>query len=101
MYYLSFMSNNKNEAKKTLKAKAIKKRQIHDTDNGSVESQVAVLTVEINQLVEHLKKNPKDFSSRRGLLKKVGNRKSLLRYLASEDDVRYKKTIAANSLRMV
>lgn len=77
----------------------IAKAQIHKTDSGSAEVQIAFLTAEILNLTEHLKINPKDFSSRRGLLRKVGNRKSLLRYLQSVSISRYKKTIAVNGLR--
>lgn len=88
-----------NQAKKVKKTQAIKKHQIHNQDSGSPEVQVAVLTQDIVNLTDHLKTNPKDISSRRGLLKKVGKRKRLLRYLASEDTTRYKKVVAANSLK--
>ncbi len=81
------------------KKKILSKHQIHKTDTASPESQIALLTESINQLTGHLKANPKDFSSRRGLLKKVGKRKSLLRYLASVSPARHKKVIAANSLK--
>jgi small subunit ribosomal protein S15 len=82
-----------------LKSKIISKQQIHSSDTGSPEVQIAILTESILQLTEHLKINPKDFSSRRGLLKKVGKRKSLLRYLASISPARYKKTAMANNLK--
>jgi len=95
------MATKNKEVKKTRTSKAIAKRQIHDTDTGSPEAQVALLTEEITHLTKHLKNNPKDFSSRRGLLRKVGKRKALLRYLATEDSTRYKKTVQANKLRMV
>ncbi|MBC7472474.1 MAG: 30S ribosomal protein S15 [candidate division SR1 bacterium] len=82
-----------------LKSKIISKHQIHETDTGTPEVQIAILTESILQLTEHLKINPKDFSSRRGLLKKVGKRKSLLRYLSSISQARYKKTALANNLK--
>lgn len=90
-----------NQARKVNKSQTIKKYQIHNQDSGSPEVQIAVLTQDITNLTEHLKENPKDVSSRRGLLKKVGKRKRLLRYLASEDTTRYKKVVAANSLKSV
>jgi small subunit ribosomal protein S15 len=82
-----------------VKAKVIAKHQIHATDTGSPESQIAVLTENITKLTSHLKINPKDFSSRRGLLKQVGRRKTLLKYLAAVSTARYKKTVAANGLK--
>jgi small subunit ribosomal protein S15 len=83
----------------TTKSKVISKHQVHSGDTASVEVQVALLTQKILQLTDHLKANPKDFSSRRGLLKSVGKRKDLLRYLMSTSPARYKKTVAANSLK--
>lgn len=71
---------------KKAKDKIIEKFRIHKTDTGSPQVQVAILTAEIKELVEHLKKHKKDFSSRRGLLKKVGERRRLLKYLAREDE---------------
>lgn len=67
------------------KEKIIKKYKLHDTDTGSSEVQIAILTAEIEQLTDHLKTHKKDFSSRRGLLKKVGQRAHLLRYLQREN----------------
>lgn len=81
------------------KPTVIAKAQIHKTDTGSPEVQIAFLTEQIKNVTEHLKINPKDFSSRRGLLKMVGKRKSLLRYLQSVSLARYKKTVAVNGLR--
>ncbi len=69
----------------------IKKYQIHKDDTGSPEVQVAVLTKEIEQVSEHLQIHKKDNHSRRGLLKMVGNRRRLLRYLKGEDAKRYDK----------
>lgn len=77
----------------------ISKAQIHKTDTGSPEVQITFLTEQIKNVTEHLKINPKDFSSRRGLLKMVGKRKSLLRYLQSVSLSRYKKTVSVNGLR--
>jgi small subunit ribosomal protein S15 len=70
---------------KGAKDKLIKKFQTHAGDTGSPQVQVAILTEEIRSLVEHLKGNKKDFSSRRGLLKKVSERRRLLKYLERED----------------
>ena len=70
---------------KEQKDKIIKKFKTHKTDTGSPEVQIAILTEEINQLTGHLKLHKKDFSSRRGLLKKVGLRRRLLRYLEREN----------------
>ena len=70
---------------KAAKDKIIKKFQTHAGDTGSPQVQVAILSEEIRELVEHLKTHKKDFSSRRGLLKKVSERRRLLRYLERED----------------
>jgi small subunit ribosomal protein S15 len=70
---------------KATKDKIIKKFQTHDGDTGSPQVQIAILTEEIRELVEHLKSHKKDFSSRRGLLKKVSERRRLLKYLERED----------------
>ena len=71
------------------KEEIIKKYRIHKSDTGSAEVQVAILTDEIKNLTDHLKKNKKDNSSRRGLLKMVAQRKKLLDYLKREDEKRY------------
>ena len=68
-------------------------------DTGSVEVQVAILTKEINDLTEHLKEHKHDFHSKRGLLKKVGKRRSLLDYLKEEDIIRYRELIKKLNLR--
>ena len=68
-------------------------------DTGSPEVQVAILTERINELTEHLKSHKKDFSSRRGLLKMVGKRNSLLKYLTHTDRERYQKIITKLGLR--
>jgi small subunit ribosomal protein S15 len=69
---------------KKAKERIIKKFRVHDTDTGSPQVQIAILTEEIKELTEHLKKHKHDFSSRRGLLKKVGERRKLLKYLQRE-----------------
>ena len=71
----------------------------HEKDTGSPEVQVALLTERINQLTEHLKAHKKDQSSRRGLLMMVGQRNSLLKYLAREDRQRYLGLIGRLGLR--
>ena len=68
-------------------------------DTGSPEVQVAVLTARIQELTEHLKQNPKDHHSRRGLLMMVGKRRSLLDYLAKKDINRYRAVIAKLGIR--
>ena len=68
-------------------------------DTGSPEVQVAVLTARIQELTEHLKDNPKDHHSRRGLLKMVGKRRGLLDYLKAKDIERYRAIIVALGLR--
>lgn len=73
--------------------------QIHETDTGSADLQVAVLTERINQLTNHLKSNKKDHSSRRGLLKMIGRRKRLLAYIQNKDFERYQKLIARLGIR--
>ncbi|MDD2935111.1 MAG: 30S ribosomal protein S15 [Candidatus Pacebacteria bacterium] len=76
---------------KTKKANAIKKTQIHDTDTGSPEAQISILTKKIDELAEHLKKNNKDNHSRRGLLQMVDDRRKHLKYLKKKDEKRYKE----------
>ena len=68
-------------------------------DTGSPEVQVAVLTERINELTAHLKENPKDHHSRRGLLKMVGQRRGLLEYLKSKDIEKYRQLIADLGIR--
>lgn len=69
----------------------IKKYQIHKDDTGSPEVQIAILTKEIAEVQKHLEQHKKDNHSRRGLLKMVGNRRRLLRYLKAEDEKRHEK----------
>ncbi len=77
----------------------IKKFRAHDKDTGSPEVQIALLTGRINKLTEHFKINTKDFAGRRGMLRLVSRRRSLLDYLNSESHDRYAKVIAALNLR--
>ena len=72
---------------------------IHEGDTGSPEVQIAVLTKRIRDLTEHLKEHPKDHHSRRGLLKMVSQRRSLLDYLKNKDEQRYKTLIERLGLR--
>ena len=73
--------------------------ETHDGDTGSPEVQVAILTKRINDLTEHLKTHKKDHSSRRGLLKMVGNRSALLKYVRGKDVKRYQALISRLGLR--
>lgn len=75
------------------KTKIIKEHKTHEQDTGSPEVQIALLTEEIKRLLLHLKKHPKDFHSKRGLLKMVAKRRSLLNFLKKEDVRRYNKII--------
>jgi small subunit ribosomal protein S15 len=77
----------------------IEKFQLHDKDTGSPEVQIALLTERINHLTEHLKTHKKDFHSRRGLLKMVGQRRGLLNYLKKNDVDRYQVILKKLSLR--
>ena len=81
------------------KSKVIEKHKVHDTDTGSVEVQVAILSEEIDQLAKHLKKHTKDNHSRRGLLGMVSKRKRLLSYLAKNDEKRYNSLIKKIGLK--
>lgn len=72
------------------KANVIKSVQTHDTDTGSAEVQIAILSKRIDELTKHLKTNKKDNHSRRGLIQMVSNRRKHLKYLANTDTKRYK-----------
>jgi len=74
---------------KSKKSKVIKEVAVHDTDTGSTEVQVAVLSKRIDELAGHLKKNPKDNHSRRGLLGMVADRRTHLKYLEKKNSKRY------------
>lgn len=81
------------------KTRIIGKHKLHEKDTGSSEVQIALLTEEITRLTKHLKKHEKDNSSRRGLLKMVAKRKSLLDFLARENADRYQKLIKTLGLK--
>ena len=84
---------------KVEKASIIKEFARDEKDTGSPEVQIAILTKEINDLTEHLKVHIHDYHSRRGLLKKVGQRRSMLQYLAKKDVTRYREVIKKLGLR--
>ncbi len=84
---------------KAVKAQVIEDYRTHESDTGSPEVQVALLTQRINQLTEHFKTHAKDHHSRRGLLKLVGRRRRLLDYMKKQDVERYKTTIERLSIR--
>ncbi len=73
----------------TKKKRIIEKFKVHATDTGSPQVQIAILTEEIKDLTDHLRTHKKDFSSRRGLIKKVGERRRLMKYLKREDPKSY------------
>ena len=77
----------------------IEKHRTHEGDSGSSEVQIALLTARISELTEHLREHKHDHSSRRGLLKMVGQRRRLLNYLNSEDVNRYREIISKLGLR--
>ena len=81
------------------KTDIINKFELHEGDTGSTEVQVAVLTERINQLTEHMAANRHDYSSQRGLLKLVGQRRRLLTYLSKQDVGRYHSLITKLGLR--
>ena len=85
---------------KKTKEKLIKKYGTHDKDTGSPQVQIAILTEEIKDLTEHLKEHKKDHSSRRGLLKKIGERKKMLKYLKKEDEETFKTLAQKLNLRI-
>ncbi len=78
----------------------INRFKVHDTDTGSPQVQIAILTEEINQLTEHLKMHKQDYSSRRGLLRKVGERRRLLKYLQREDEKAFIELAAKLKLKI-
>lgn len=84
---------------KEQKAETLKEFGLHETDTGSPEAQVALLTVRIRQLTEHLKQHKHDHHSRRGLLLLVGRRKGLLKYLSENNVDRYRSLIERLGLR--
>lgn len=81
------------------KQKVVEKLKTHETDTGSAEVQIGILSEEIDQLAKHLKKHPKDNHSRRGLLGMVSQRKKLLSYLAKTNEKRYNSLIKKLGLK--
>lgn len=81
------------------KVSLMKELRLHETDTGSPEVQIGLLTEKINRLSEHLKEHKKDHTSRRGLLQMVGRRSALLRYLSERDQERYKNIVSRLGLR--
>ncbi|ANU17444.1 30S ribosomal protein S15 [Planococcus sp. CP5-4] len=81
------------------KNELINEYKVHDTDTGSPEIQIAILTEDINNLNEHLRTHKKDHHSRRGLFKMVGRRRNLLKYLRENDVQRYRELIGRLGLR--
>lgn len=86
-------------ATKEVKSEIVKTYGGSETNTGSVDAQIAILTARINHLTEHLKENKKDHSSRRGLLKMVGKRRRLLNYLTDRDIERYRSLIKELGIR--
>ena len=84
---------------KETKTKIIEDNRRDEKDTGSPEVQIALLTERISELTEHLKANPNDNHSRRGLYEMVGNRRNLLKYLAKKDVERYRAIVAKLGLR--
>lgn len=84
---------------KLKKQRLIKKYQTHEGDTGSTEVQIAILTAEIEELSGHLKTHAKDHSSRRGLLRKVGERRRLLKYLQRENMASYEELVKKLDLK--
>jgi len=84
---------------KERKEAIVKKYARNEKDTGSAEVQIAILTKEINELTEHLKEHKHDYHSRRGLLKKVGQRRNMLQYLAKKDIQSYREVIKKLGLR--
>ena len=82
-----------------VKRKIVEEHRRHDSDTGSAEVQIALLTERINHLTDHLKTHMKDHASRRGLLKMVGKRNSLLKYLSGIAPERYRSIIGKLGLR--
>ena len=86
---------------KKKKDQVIKKFKVHESDTGSAEVQIAILTEEIKELAEHLKEHKKDFSSRRGLLRKVGTRRRLLKFLEKDNSTSYQNLIKKLKLKKI
>lgn len=85
---------------KKVKDKIIQKFRIHPNDTGSTQVQVAILTEEIKRLADHLKVHKHDYSSRRGLLRKISERRRLLRYLEREDEAAFEELVKKLKLKI-
>ena len=85
---------------KKAKEKIIKKFRTHESDTGSSQVQIAILSAEIKELTEHLQTHKKDHSSRRGLLRKVSERRRLLRYLEREDQSAFEELVKKLKLKI-
>lgn len=94
-----FYEVNVTMMRKEEKTQVIEQNRLHDTDTGSAEVQIAILTKRINDLTEHFKANKNDHHSRRGLLKMVGRRRNMLNYLKKKDINRYRAIIEKLGLR--
>lgn len=90
---------NKNQKMATIEKTEADTLRLHEKDTGSADVQIALLTGRINELTEHLKTHKKDHSSRRGLLKMVATRRSLLDYLKGKSTARYQQVLEKLSLR--
>lgn len=89
MGHFSVWDTKNNMLDKKVKQKIINKYRVHENDTGSSQVQIAILSEEIERLTEHLRDHKHDFSSRRGLLKKVNERRKLLKYLQKEDETAF------------
>lgn len=86
---------------KKRKETIIKKFRVHESDSGSSEVQIAILTEEIKELTAHLKTHKKDFSSRRGLLRKIGQRRRLLKFLEKDNPQSYESLVKKLKLKKI
>jgi small subunit ribosomal protein S15 len=98
--FVRFSVREKNMLDKKEKQKIINKFKTHENDTGSSNVQIAILTAEIEELSEHLKQHKHDHSSRRGLLKKVGERRRLLKYLQKENEEAFKELATRLKLKI-
>ena len=85
---------------KKAKQRIINRFRVHESDTGSAQVQIAILTEEIKELTEHLKKHKHDHSSRRGLLRKVGERRRLLKYLQKDNEEAFKDVATKLKLKI-
>jgi len=99
IYTTSCVTNIQTMLSKRIKENEVKKTQRHEGDTGSPEAQVALLTRSIEELSQHLRKNKKDFHSRRGLLQMVADRRKHLKYLARKDEAAYEALIKKLGLK--